>query len=146
MTTLVDTGWEMVVGLEVHCELSTATKLFCGCRNAFGDEPNTNVCPVCLGLPGSLPVVNQRAVETSERYADGRASRQEMVEAWAALDWEPAAYCEWPAAVTGEVGYRAPDEDEVRDKRLEDRFPGQRRDVALERDWCAVLRDFRSAQ
>src|SRR5438045_2581527 len=55
--------------------------------------------------------VNQRAVETSERYADGRASRQEMVEAWAALDWEPAAYCEWPAAVTGEVGYRAPDED-----------------------------------
>ena len=56
-------GWEMVIGLEVHCELKTATKLFCGCRNAFGDEPNTNVCPVCLGLPGSLPVLNQRAVE-----------------------------------------------------------------------------------
>ncbi|HEY3701087.1 MAG TPA: Asp-tRNA(Asn)/Glu-tRNA(Gln) amidotransferase subunit GatB, partial [Acidimicrobiales bacterium] len=50
--------WETVVGLEVHCELSTATKLFCSCRNAFGDEPNTNVCPVCLGLPGSLPVLN----------------------------------------------------------------------------------------
>ncbi len=44
--------WEMVVGLEVHCELQTATKLFCGCRNAFGEEPNTNVCPVCLGCPG----------------------------------------------------------------------------------------------
>jgi aspartyl-tRNA(Asn)/glutamyl-tRNA(Gln) amidotransferase subunit B len=56
-------GWEMVVGLEVHCELKTATKLFCGCPNVFGDEPNTNVCPVCLGLPGSLPVINQRAVE-----------------------------------------------------------------------------------
>jgi len=56
-------GWELVVGLEVHCELKTATKLFCGCPNSFGDEPNTNVCPVCLGLPGSLPVLNQRAVE-----------------------------------------------------------------------------------
>lgn len=53
----------MVVGLEVHCELKTVTKLFCGCPNKFGDEPNTNVCPVCLGLPGSLPVLNQRAVE-----------------------------------------------------------------------------------
>ena len=57
------TGLETVVGLEVHTELKTATKLFCGCRNRFGDEPNTNVCPVCLGLPGSLPVLNRRAVE-----------------------------------------------------------------------------------
>jgi aspartyl-tRNA(Asn)/glutamyl-tRNA(Gln) amidotransferase subunit B len=55
--------WEAVIGLEVHCELLTATKLFCGCRNEFGAEPNTNVCPVCLGLPGSLPVLNQKAVE-----------------------------------------------------------------------------------
>ncbi|HEV3282523.1 MAG TPA: Asp-tRNA(Asn)/Glu-tRNA(Gln) amidotransferase subunit GatB [Acidimicrobiales bacterium] len=53
----------MVVGLEVHSELKTATKLFCGCPSSFGDEPNTNICPVCLGLPGSLPVLNQRAVE-----------------------------------------------------------------------------------
>ena len=60
-------GWEAVIGLEVHCELLTATKLFCGCRNAFGDEPNTNVCPVCLGLPGSLPVLNERAVEFAMR-------------------------------------------------------------------------------
>jgi aspartyl-tRNA(Asn)/glutamyl-tRNA(Gln) amidotransferase subunit B len=59
----VKPGWEMVIGLEVHCELKTATKLFCGCPNMFGDQPNTNVCPVCLGLPGSLPVINQRAVE-----------------------------------------------------------------------------------
>jgi aspartyl-tRNA(Asn)/glutamyl-tRNA(Gln) amidotransferase subunit B len=57
------TAWETVVGLEVHCELRTETKLFCSCRNAFGDEPNTNICPVCLGLPGSLPVLNRRAVE-----------------------------------------------------------------------------------
>jgi aspartyl-tRNA(Asn)/glutamyl-tRNA(Gln) amidotransferase subunit B len=60
-------GWETVVGLEVHCELRTATKLFCSCRNAFGDEPNTNVCPVCLGLPGSLPVLNRLAVEYAMR-------------------------------------------------------------------------------
>jgi aspartyl-tRNA(Asn)/glutamyl-tRNA(Gln) amidotransferase subunit B len=59
--------WETVIGLEVHCELATQTKLFCGCRNAFGDEPNTNVCPVCLGLPGSLPVLNARAVELAMR-------------------------------------------------------------------------------
>ncbi len=60
-------GWEVVVGLEVHCELATATKLFCGCANMFGDEPNTNICPVCLGLPGSLPVLNQGAVELAIR-------------------------------------------------------------------------------
>ena len=59
--------WEPVIGLEVHCELKTQTKLFCGCRNAFGEEPNTNVCPVCLGLPGSLPVLNVRAVEYAMR-------------------------------------------------------------------------------
>ena len=57
------TDWEMVVGLEVHVELATRTKLFCGCPNHFGDEPNTNICPVCLGLPGSLPVINRQAVE-----------------------------------------------------------------------------------
>ena len=52
-----------VIGLEIHVELATATKMFCRCRNSFGDEPNTNVCPVCLGMPGSLPVMNARAVE-----------------------------------------------------------------------------------
>ena len=60
-------GWETVIGLEVHCELATHTKLFCGCPNLFGDEPNTNVCPVCLGLPGSLPVLNEKAVELAIR-------------------------------------------------------------------------------
>lgn len=59
--------YEPVLGLEVHVELSTATKMFCGCANRFGGEPNTQVCPVCLGLPGSLPVLNQTAVESAIR-------------------------------------------------------------------------------
>ncbi|MCD9623725.1 Asp-tRNA(Asn)/Glu-tRNA(Gln) amidotransferase subunit GatB [Rhabdothermincola salaria] len=68
--------WEIVVGLEVHCELATATKLFCGCPNHFGSEPNTNVCPVCLGLPGSLPVLNRQVVELAMRL--GRALHCEV--------------------------------------------------------------------
>jgi aspartyl-tRNA(Asn)/glutamyl-tRNA(Gln) amidotransferase subunit B len=59
--------FDPVLGLEVHVELSTATKMFCGCANRFGAEPNTQVCPVCLGLPGSLPVLNQTAVESAMR-------------------------------------------------------------------------------
>jgi aspartyl-tRNA(Asn)/glutamyl-tRNA(Gln) amidotransferase subunit B len=55
--------YEPVIGLEVHVQLLTATKVFCGCANRFGAAPNTNVCPVCLGLPGSLPVLNEKAVE-----------------------------------------------------------------------------------
>ena len=55
--------YETVIGLEVHLQLSTATKIFCGCANQFGETPNTLTCPVCLGLPGSLPVVNARALE-----------------------------------------------------------------------------------
>jgi aspartyl-tRNA(Asn)/glutamyl-tRNA(Gln) amidotransferase subunit B len=57
--------FDPVMGLEVHVELNTATKMFCGCRNEFGAEPNTHVCPVCLGLPGSLPRLNARAVESA---------------------------------------------------------------------------------
>ena len=57
--------FEVVIGLEVHVELNTVSKMFCGCANNFGSEPNTNVCPTCLGLPGSLPAVNRKAVESS---------------------------------------------------------------------------------
>lgn len=55
--------WESVVGIEVHVELATESKMFCGCSAAFGAEPNTNVCPVCLGLPGALPVPNRQAID-----------------------------------------------------------------------------------
>ena len=59
--------FEPVIGLEVHVQLLTKTKIFCGCSTRFGDPPNTNVCPVCLGLPGTLPVLNRRAVEMAMR-------------------------------------------------------------------------------
>ncbi|MGA2209615.1 MAG: Asp-tRNA(Asn)/Glu-tRNA(Gln) amidotransferase subunit GatB [Acidimicrobiales bacterium] len=74
---MADTSYETVIGLEVHCELSTATKLFCSCANQFGSEPNTNICPVCLGLPGSLPVLNRRAVELAMRIGEALGCRIE---------------------------------------------------------------------
>jgi aspartyl-tRNA(Asn)/glutamyl-tRNA(Gln) amidotransferase subunit B len=65
----------MVIGLEVHTELKTRTKMFCSCENVFGAEPNTKVCPVCLGLPGSLPVLNARAVELAMAIGTALHSR-----------------------------------------------------------------------
>ncbi|HET8650135.1 MAG TPA: Asp-tRNA(Asn)/Glu-tRNA(Gln) amidotransferase subunit GatB [Gemmatimonadales bacterium] len=61
--------WETVIGLEIHVQLNTRSKMFCGCSTAFGDPPNTNVCPVCLGLPGALPVPNAEAVRLGTRAA-----------------------------------------------------------------------------
>jgi len=62
-------SWETVVGLEVHVQLLTRTKMFCGCSGKYGDPPNTNVCPVCLGLPGALPVPNEQAIRLAARAA-----------------------------------------------------------------------------
>ena len=67
MAPKVMARYEAVIGLEVHAHLKTQTKAFCGCSTRFGDAPNSNVCPVCLGLPGTLPVLNRRAVELAVR-------------------------------------------------------------------------------
>ena len=61
--------YEVVIGLEIHVQLSTETKMFCGCSLSFGDEPNVHTCPVCLAHPGSLPTVNERAVDYALQIA-----------------------------------------------------------------------------
>ena len=61
--------WKTVIGLEIHAQLLTSTKLFCSCPANYGDSPNSNVCPVCFGLPGALPVLNGEAVRQALRAA-----------------------------------------------------------------------------
>src|SRR5215831_17983594 len=68
-TVAAGAKFEPVIGLEVHVQLLTATKIFCSCSTRFGEAPNTNVCPVCLGLPGALPVLNRKAVDFAVRAA-----------------------------------------------------------------------------
>ncbi len=108
--------FEVVIGLEVHVELNTNTKMFCGCRNDFGDEPNTNVCPICIGLPGSLPAVNRKAVESSiaiglalgcEIAPNGRFSRKNYFYPALAKNFQTSQYDE-PIAFEGTIDIEVP--------------------------------------
>ncbi|MEY4310238.1 MAG: hypothetical protein RLZ71_164 [Actinomycetota bacterium] len=108
--------FEVVIGLEVHVELNTNTKMFCGCRNDFGDEPNTNVCPICIGLPGSLPAVNRKAVESSiaiglalgcEIAPTGRFARKNYFYPDLAKNFQTSQYDE-PIAFDGTIDIEVP--------------------------------------
>jgi aspartyl-tRNA(Asn)/glutamyl-tRNA(Gln) amidotransferase subunit B len=66
---MIKEGWEAIIGMEIHAQLATSTKIFCGCAVETGAEPNSRTCPVCLGLPGALPVLNKRAVDLGARAA-----------------------------------------------------------------------------
>jgi aspartyl-tRNA(Asn)/glutamyl-tRNA(Gln) amidotransferase subunit B len=113
--------YDPVIGLEVHVELNTASKMFCGCSTAFGAEPNTQVCAVCLGLPGSLPVVNAKAVESAIRiglalncsiadwcrFARKNYFYPDMPKNFQISQYdEPIAYDGWTEVVLGDETYR----------------------------------------
>lgn len=111
--------FEVVIGLEVHVELNTKTKMFCGCTNEFGSEPNTNVCPTCLGLPGSLPAVNKRAVESSIAIGlalgcsiapDGRFARKNYFYPDLAKNFQTSQYDE-PIAFEGRLNVEVGDRE-----------------------------------
>jgi aspartyl-tRNA(Asn)/glutamyl-tRNA(Gln) amidotransferase subunit B len=108
--------FEVVIGLEVHVELNTNTKMFCGCRNEFGSEPNTNVCPVCIALPGALPAVNKTAVESSIKIGlslgcsiapTGRFARKNYFYPDLAKNFQTSQYDE-PIAFNGSLDVETP--------------------------------------
>jgi aspartyl-tRNA(Asn)/glutamyl-tRNA(Gln) amidotransferase subunit B len=108
--------FEVVIGLEVHVELNTNTKMFCGCKNEFGDEPNTNVCPICIALPGALPAVNKTAVESSikiglslgcEIAPTGRFARKNYFYPDLAKNFQTSQYDE-PIAFEGSLDVEVP--------------------------------------
>ena len=92
---MITRGYEMVAGLETHVELSTATKIFCGCTTRFGAEPNTNCCPICIGLPGTLPKLNRQVVRYAIRA--GLATNCEIA-AVAKMDRKNYVYPDLPKA------------------------------------------------
>ena len=109
--------FEVVIGLEVHVELNTKSKMFCGCANNFGNEPNTNVCPICIGLPGSLPAVNKKAVESSiaiglalgcQIAPTGRFSRKNYFYPDLAKNFQTSQYDE-PIAFEGKINIELED-------------------------------------
>ena len=138
-------SWETVIGLEVHVQLSTTTKMFCGCRTRFGDPPNTNVCPTCLGLPGALPVPNAQAVRLGTRAAMALGCAIHPTSVFARKNYFypdlPKGYqisqYDQPLATGGRVGFESPERgrievgitrlhlEEDAGKLLHDRFPGK---------------------
>src|SRR5215212_5999136 len=105
--------FEAVIGLEIHAQLLTASKIFCGCSAAFGAEPNTHICPVCIGLPGALPVLNRVAVEYAIRAGLALGCAIQHTSIFARKNYFypdlPKGYqisqYEQPLATGGEVGF-----------------------------------------
>jgi aspartyl-tRNA(Asn)/glutamyl-tRNA(Gln) amidotransferase subunit B len=137
-------SWETVIGLEVHVQLGTRSKMFCGCATSFGEEPNTNVCPVCLGLPGALPVPNGEAIRLGVRAALALGCTVHEVSIFARKNYFypdlPKGYqisqFDKPLATGGRLEIESPDRgpltvgitrlhlEEDAGKSLHDRFPG----------------------
>jgi aspartyl-tRNA(Asn)/glutamyl-tRNA(Gln) amidotransferase subunit B len=137
--------WETVIGLEVHVQLRTRTKMFCGNRTTFGDPPNTNVCPVCLGLPGALPVPNAEAIRLAVRGAIALGCTVHETSVFARKNYFypdlPKGYqisqFDQPLATRGSVTFESPDRglmkvgitrlhvEEDAGKLLHDRFAGK---------------------
>jgi aspartyl-tRNA(Asn)/glutamyl-tRNA(Gln) amidotransferase subunit B len=138
-------GWETVIGLEVHVQLRTRTKMFCADRTTFGDPPNTNLCPVCLGLPGALPVPNLEAVRLATRAALALGCTVHETSVFARKNYFypdlPKGYqisqFDRPLATGGSVSFDSAERGRVRvgitrlhveedaGKLLHDRFPGK---------------------
>jgi aspartyl-tRNA(Asn)/glutamyl-tRNA(Gln) amidotransferase subunit B len=139
------TPWETVVGLEVHVQLGTRSKMFCGCSTAFGNPPNSNVCPVCLGLPGALPVPNAHAIRLAARAALALGCTVHGRSVFARKNYFypdlPKGYqisqFDQPLATGGAVAFESPERgrmtvgitrlhvEEDAGKLLHDRFPGK---------------------
>jgi aspartyl-tRNA(Asn)/glutamyl-tRNA(Gln) amidotransferase subunit B len=138
-------SWETVIGLEVHVQLSTRTKMFCRDRTTFGDPPNTNVCPVCLGLPGALPVPNAEAIRLATRAALALGCTVHETSVFARKNYFypdlPKGYqisqFDKPLATGGALSFDSPERGRIRvgitrlhveedaGKLLHDRFPGK---------------------
>jgi aspartyl-tRNA(Asn)/glutamyl-tRNA(Gln) amidotransferase subunit B len=148
-------GWETVIGLETHVQVRTLSKMFCGCSAAFGDPPNTNVCPVCLGLPGALPVPNGQALKLAARAALALGCTVHARSVFARKNYFypdlPKGYqisqFEQPLATAGSLSYLSPERglatatigrlhvEEDAGRSLHDRFPGY---TAIDLNRCGV--------